>query len=336
MLRLQTVQEKDRDLLWNINQKYLYEMTNFYDDPMDESGNYHYGHFDDYFSDPLRIAYFIYCDNVLVGFAMLCPYSNIDQNPDHTMAEFTIFPAYRRNHFAIDVAEMILDKHPGKWEIKYNEKNDSAKKLWNAVAAPYDPEVHHLNDEETVLTFEARKKMETERLILRRWEDSDAENLYEYAKNPDVGPIAGWPPHQSVDESRDVIKNVLSGEEAYAICLKEDGKAIGAIELKLNGHTDMTDQDDECEMGYWLGKPFWGRGIMPEAVKEMLRHAFEDCGMQKVWIGYYEGNNKSKRVQEKCGFKYQWRSENVDVPLMHEKRIGHVSLMTKEDWVAER
>ena len=176
----------------------------------------------------------------------------------------------------------------------------------------------------------------TQRLILRRWEDSDAEDLYKYASDPDVGPIAGWPPHQSVDESRDVIKNVLSGKEAYAICLKEDGKAVGAIELKLNGHTDMTDRDDECEMGYWLGKPFWGQGIMPEAVKEMLRHAFEDCGMQKVWIGYYEGNTKSKRVQEKCGFKYQWRSENVDVPLMHEKRTGHVSLMTKEDWVELR
>ena len=128
---------------------------------------------------------------------------------------------------------------------------------------------------------------------------------------------------------------VANGKEAYAICLKGDGKAIGAIELKLNGHTDMTDRDDECEMGYWLGKPFWGQGIMPEAVKEMLRHAFEDCGIQKVWIGYYEGNNKSKRVQEKCGFKYQWRSEDVDVPLMHEKRTGHVSLMMKEDWMAE-
>ena len=176
------------------------------------------------------------------------------------------------------------------------------------------------------------RTLETERLLLRRWEDSDAENLYTYASDPDVGPIAGWPPHRNIDESRDVIKNVLSGKEAYAICLKEDGKAIGAIELKLNGHTDMTDRDDECEMGYWLGKPFWGQGIMPEAVKEMLRHAFEDLGMQKVWIGYYEGNNRSKRVQEKCGFKYQWRSENVDVPLMAETRTGHVSLMTRKDW----
>ena len=174
--------------------------------------------------------------------------------------------------------------------------------------------------------------LETERLILRRWNVNDAEDLYRFASDPAVGPIAGWPAHQSIDESRDVIKNVFNGKEAYAVCLKEDSKAIGAIELKLNGHTDMTDRDDECEMGYWLGRPFWGQGIIPEAVKEMLRHAFEDLAMQKVWIGYYDGNIKSKRVQEKCGFKYQWRSENVDVPLMHEKRTGHVSLMTKEDW----
>ncbi len=174
--------------------------------------------------------------------------------------------------------------------------------------------------------------LETKRLILRRWEDSDADDLYLYASDPDVGPIAGWPAHKNIDESRDVIRNVFNGKEAYAVCLKEDGKAIGAIELKLKGHTDMTDRDDECEMGYWVGKPFWGQGIIPEAVREMLRRAFEELGMQKVWIGYYEGNTRSRRVQEKTGFRYQWRSEGVDVPLMHEKRTGHVSSMTKDQW----
>ena len=178
--------------------------------------------------------------------------------------------------------------------------------------------------------------LKTERLLLRRWEDSDAESLFEYAADPDVGPIAGWPPHQSIEESRDVIKNVFNGKEAYAICLKTDDRAIGAIELKLNGHTDLTDRDDECELGYWLGKPFWGQGIMPEAVKEILRHAFEKIGMTKVWAGYYEGNLKSKRVQEKSGFRYQWKSEGVDVPLMHEKRTGHVSSMTKDQWQWDR
>lgn len=173
---------------------------------------------------------------------------------------------------------------------------------------------------------------QTERLMLRRWEEGDAKSLYEYARNPDVGPIAGWPPHKSVEESRDVIRNVLSGAEAYAICLKSDNRAIGAMELKLNGHTDMTDRDDECELGYWIGKPFWGQGMVPEAAKEMLRHAFEDMGMRKVWCGYYDGNEKSRRVQEKCGFRYQWTTEDVDVPLMHEKRTGHVSCITREEW----
>ncbi len=159
MIRLQRVSEKDRDLLWNINQKYLYEMTAFYDDIMDKNGNYHYGYFEDYFTDPKRSAYLIYnvqsnSDEVLIGFAFLCPYSNIGKNPDYTMAEFTIFPAYRKNHFALEAAKLILAKHPGKWEIKYNERNRAAKKLWNSLAASYQPEVYHLNGEETVLLFD--------------------------------------------------------------------------------------------------------------------------------------------------------------------------------------
>ncbi len=101
--------------------------------------------------------------------------------------------------------------------------------------------------------------LETDKLILRHWKESDAEDLYRYASDPDVGPIAGWPAHQCLDESRDVIRNVFNAKGAYAICLKENAKAIGAIELKLNGHTDLANRDDECEMGFWLGKPFWAR-----------------------------------------------------------------------------
>lgn len=154
MLRLQTVKEKDRELLWNINQKYLYEMTNYYNDPMDENGNYHYGHFEDYFTDPGRTAYFIYDGELLIGFAFLCPYSNIGQTADYTMAEFTVFPAFRRKHYALEAAKMILDRHPGKWEIKYNEKNPAGRNLWNTVAAPYEPESYQLNEVETVLVFD--------------------------------------------------------------------------------------------------------------------------------------------------------------------------------------
>lgn len=174
--------------------------------------------------------------------------------------------------------------------------------------------------------------LETERLILRKWTDADAESLFEYAKDPDVGPITGWPPHQSVEESLSIIRNVLGGDECYAICEKENGRAIGAIELMLNGHTDMTERDDECELGYWLGKPFWGRGYMPEAARELIRHGFEDLHMRAIWCGYYDGNQKSKRVQEKVGFLYHHTCDDVPVPLMHEVRVGHTNLLTREHW----
>lgn len=174
--------------------------------------------------------------------------------------------------------------------------------------------------------------LQTERLILRPWCETDAESLYEYAKDPEVGPIAGWPAHKNVEESLDVIRNVFTGKECYAICEKDNNIAIGAIELKLNGHTDMTERDDECELGYWLGKAFWGRGYMPEAARELLRHGFEDIGMTTIWCGYYDGNMKSKRVQEKVGFVYHHTCDDVPVPLLNEVRVGHTNYMTKELW----
>lgn len=176
--------------------------------------------------------------------------------------------------------------------------------------------------------------LETERLLLRKWTEKDADSLFEYAKDPDVGPIAGWPLHQSAEESLSIIRNVLNGAECYAICEKGSEKAIGAVELILKGHTNRVTRDDECELGYWLGKPFWGRGYMPEAAKELLRHGYEDLGMQTIWCGYYDGNEKSKRVQEKIGFLYHHTAQNVSVPLLHEVRIEHVNIMTKEHWNA--
>jgi RimJ/RimL family protein N-acetyltransferase len=174
--------------------------------------------------------------------------------------------------------------------------------------------------------------LETKRLLLRPWRESDAQECFRYASDPDVGPIAGWPPHTNIDTSRLIIKEVLSVPETYAIVLKETDLPIGCIALKMGKYTDLTDKKDECELGFWLGKPYWGQGIMPEASEEILRHGFEDLGMRKIWCGYYDGNNQSRRVQEKLGFIHQWTRKNVDVPLMHEKRTGHVNCMTREEW----
>lgn len=174
--------------------------------------------------------------------------------------------------------------------------------------------------------------LQTERLTLRPWELRDVDAMFFYARDPEVGPPAGWPPHKDMAESKRIVEMLMACPETYAICLKGTDDPIGCIDLKLKDRTDLTDRDDEGELGYWLGKPYWGRGIMPEAARGMLHHAFEDLGMQKVWCAYYDGNEKSKRVQEKVGFRYQWTTEGVDVPLLGEKRTGHVNSMTKEEW----
>ncbi|MBQ9300590.1 MAG: GNAT family N-acetyltransferase [Clostridia bacterium] len=122
MIELKNVQAEHRNLLWNIHQKYLYEMTNYYDDEMDDLGNYHYGYFDAYFAEPERKAFFIYDGQALVGFAMIHPYSYISEKPDYVLAEFTIFPMYRKKHLATEAARMIFNRYRGCWEIKYNEK----------------------------------------------------------------------------------------------------------------------------------------------------------------------------------------------------------------------
>ena len=171
--------------------------------------------------------------------------------------------------------------------------------------------------------------LETERLILRPWSEADAADLYKYAREPDVGHPAGWPSHSSVENSREIIRSVFSAPETYAVCLKEGGSPIGCIGFHRN---DLAESDDEYELGYWIGKPFWGRGLIPEASREMLRHAFEDLGMIRIWCGYYEGNEKSRRVQEKLGFVHYRTAEGIEVSLLGEVRTGHSALMTKERW----
>lgn len=78
--------------------------------------------------------------------------------------------------------------------------------------------------------------------------------------------------------------------------------------------------------------PFWGQGLIPEAVNELLRHAFEDLRLSSVWCGYYDGNEKSKRAQEKCGFVYHHTEYNKPVPLLNDLRTEHFTKIRYEDW----
>ena len=174
--------------------------------------------------------------------------------------------------------------------------------------------------------------LETKRLILRPWEESDAESLYEYAKDPRVGPIAGWPVHTGVENSREIIETVLSLPETYAVCLKEDNIAIGSIGLLIGEKSNIGLPDTEGEIGFWVGVPFWGKGIIPEATREIVRHAFEDLHLETLWCGYFDGNDKSRRAQEKCGFVYQRTEKDIHWKLMDDIRTEHITRLTREEW----
>lgn len=179
-------------------------------------------------------------------------------------------------------------------------------------------------------------RLETKRMILRPWRESDAESLYEYAKDPAVGPAAGWPVHTSVENSRQIIREVLSAAETYAVTLKGGDQTIGSVGLLRGAASNLALGDREAEVGYWIGVPYWGQGLIPEAVGELARHAFEDLGIELLWCGYFDGNEKSKRAQAKCGFTYHHTNQNVPWPLMGDVRTEHVSCLPKAQWLRRR
>ena len=177
--------------------------------------------------------------------------------------------------------------------------------------------------------------LQTERLLLRPWNESDAESLYEYAKDPRVGPVAGWPVHTGVENSREIIRTVLSAPETYAVCLKGDDRPVGCVGLSTGERSNLVLPEDEGEIGYWIGVPYWGQGLIPEAVREVMRYGFEDLKLGKLWCGYFDGNIKSKRVQEKCGFRYHHTRENVPSFIEGLLRTEHVSCITRQEWMAK-
>jgi RimJ/RimL family protein N-acetyltransferase len=172
----------------------------------------------------------------------------------------------------------------------------------------------------------------TSRLILRPWRESDAESLYEYAKNPNVGPAAGWPVHTSVENSRQIIRDVLSTDESYAVTLKDNDTAIGSVGLLIGDKSNLNINADEAEIGYWIAEPYWGQRFIPEAVRVLMHYAFDELQMTTLWCGYFSGNEKSKRVGEKCGFKFNHTEYEKEWPLINAVKTQHVTCLTKEEW----
>lgn len=176
--------------------------------------------------------------------------------------------------------------------------------------------------------------IETERLILRPWQETEADTLFKYASAPEIGPIAGWPPHTSVENSLEIIRTIFSAPETYAVVLKDTGEPVGSCGIMFaDGLHSAAMKPGEAEIGYWIGKPYWGQGFIPEAVNALLSRCFNELALDAVWCGYYEGNSKSKRVCEKSGFKFHHTNRDILSPL-GDKRTEHFHIMTKEDYHA--
>ena len=174
--------------------------------------------------------------------------------------------------------------------------------------------------------------LETQRLVLRPWAAEDAQELYRYASDPMVGPAAGWPVHRSVAESRQIIREVLSAPETYAVVRKDTGLPVGSVGLLQGDAANAPVTEGETELGYWIGVPHWGQGLIPEAATALLDHAFRDLHCTAVWCSYYADNEKSRRVAEKLGFRYHHTVEQEPVPLLGETRRAIYTRMTRADW----
>ena len=148
-------------------------------------------------------------------------------------------------------------------------------------------------------------RIETPRLLLRPWRIEDAPDLYAYAKDPDVGPMAGFAPHRSLEESRAIAKRFTEMENGVclAVVLKETGHVIGSMGL---GPDARHIQVPGCvHVGYSIGKAYWGRGLMPEAVHNALDHIFRIWKIRIATITHYPENHRSRRVIEKSGFRFE-------------------------------
>ena len=151
-----------------------------------------------------------------------------------------------------------------------------------------------------------KKTIETKRLILRPFRPTDLDDFYRYASVEGVGEMAGWKHHESMDETRKILNLFIDNDNVFAICLKENDRVIGSLGVEKYGLEEKLTEFDGYygrELGYVLSKDFWGRGLVPEAVTAVIEYLFHELCYDFLLCGYYNFNERSRRVQEKCGFK---------------------------------
>lgn len=176
-------------------------------------------------------------------------------------------------------------------------------------------------------------RLETERLILRPWKIEDAPSLFKYAQDERIGPAAGWPPHRSPEESEKIIRDVLSSEGTFAVALKETGEPVGSIGISVTEDSGRDHGINEYEAGYWVGVPYWGLGLIPEALQKIQEYIFTELDGEALRAGYFDGNIKSLKVLKKCGHRYHHTVYDRDIPTLNEKKTEHYMRITRDKYL---
>ena len=148
--------------------------------------------------------------------------------------------------------------------------------------------------------------LETNRLILRPFKESDLYDFNEYASVEGVGEMAGWKHHETIEKTQEILDLFMKQDKTFAVVWKENNKVIGSLGVEEYGMEEILSEFFHYrgrEIGYVLSKDYWGKGIMPEAVGAVINYLFNDLNLDFLTCGYYDFNIQSKRVQEKCGFK---------------------------------
>ncbi len=179
------------------------------------------------------------------------------------------------------------------------------------------------------------KKLPTlisERIILRPINIIDCADMYDYAKRENVGPMAGWEPHQSIEETKNIIKTMQdemlteTNIGVFSIVYKKSMKMIGTVGLHR-----LNKQRKTAELGYILNPDYWGKGLMVEAVTKIIPWFFDELGLYRLECGHFDINQQSKRVIEKCGFTLEGTFRKKIV-LKDESRcdLHHYSILKEE------
>ena len=167
--------------------------------------------------------------------------------------------------------------------------------------------------------------LQTPRLVLKPFQESDAPALYDYARDPRVGPAAGWRPHRSLEESREAIRKALSAHQTFAVWEREGDCLVGSA-----GFTGLIGQEGGArEIGYSLRPDRWGRGYATEAVGALTAYSFRPLGLPALWASHYDGNQSSRRVLEKNGFTWLFAQDLRDDLGDH---LVHFYQLTREEW----